>query len=313
MFSKNTGYKKRARSNHDFDVQEFLSAIFANLESSHPPEDLLNLFFTEENDEIAGEMCRLVEKFDRRNFEPEFLHDRLAVYQFLRDTKKVEPYLDQLETALQHRAASLARRNHFLIAENGQYQLPVVRENPYAHFKVLSRFLYPWACRNGFQQQGKYIGILQQNDFLSLLAEKTIFKDSSISANLDHGAWSHAIQWFCIFEHQKASRFLQHPAIEVYQSFGSPDQMRAPFLDSAWDEIVDRLDARNFTTPGEITRILSLPASMKRWPILCGSFVRQEQKSREKFGSYGGYTKYLGEKHADECDHCKIVKKLKVR
>lgn len=276
-------------------------------------DQLRTLFANESNPQIAKEMMEIVEKCQAQQFKLDYLHDWLAIYQFLRDPQQVIPYLNRLEDELQQYVEVARKRRTFIVTADGRWALPDDKCNPYERLKILSGFMYEWASRQGFERKAKLTSLLMRPEFLSMLRAKTIFKDSSVSANIKHGAWSHAIQWFCIVEHDKDSTFLMYPPMSVLQSFGDAKQdLTGGSLTLAWDLVVDRFGEVFFTSPPKITSFLTDPANAGKWPLLTESVLRQENKSSFKYGSYKAYTKYLAKKHADDwvgCDNI-IIKKL---
>ncbi len=264
-------------------------------------EELQDLFANTGDRKIYKEMLEIARKCHEKKFNLEYLHDWLAIYQFLHNPELVNSYLDRLEQALQESADAVAKRCKFSLTDDEKWLLPQSRRNPYARHKVLSSYLYDWAQEHGFKQKAKFIGLLSGEQFLSMLRAKSIFKDSSVTANIHHGAWSHALQWYCIIEHFKASPFLLHRPLDVLQSFGDAKQLiTSRILNLAWDFILDRSGDDFFSSPTGITNYLMQSESRNRWPLLGESVARQEEKSSHKFGNYYDYTCHLAEKHVNE-------------
>lgn len=264
----------------------------------HKDAPALRTLLANTTPEITKEMRVIIDECGTRHFNLDYLHDWLAIYQFLRDPEQVTPYLDQLEAGLQQYAAIHNKRLMLQKNDEDKLALPNSKQNPYERQKILSQFMYEWAHNNGFQQRAKFIGLLSSRNFQSLLRAKTIFKDSSVSANIKHGAWSHAIQWYCIMEHQKQRHFLHHHPLDVLKSFGDQKQLiTARSQKLAWDMIADNPADVFFCSPIAITAYMIQTESMQRWPLLAGTIARQENKSNIKYGDYRGYTKYLADKH----------------
>jgi hypothetical protein len=264
-------------------------------------EALQDLFANTDDRKLYKDMLEIARKCHEKKFNLEYLHDWLAIYQFLHNPELVNSYLDRLEQALQDSAHAVAKRSKFSLNDDEKWLLPESRRNPYARHKVLSSYLYDWAQEHGFKQKAKFIGLLSGETFLGMLRAKSIFKDSSVSANIHHGAWSHALQWYCIIEHFKDAPFLLHRPLEVLQSFGDAKQLiTSRILNLAWDYILDRSGDDLFSSPTAITNYLMESESRYRWPLLAESVARQEEKSSNKFGDYYDYTCHLAEKHVDE-------------
>lgn len=301
MFSSRRPSRKRARDEGP-RLPDYLV--------KHPHAKAIRALFTKasENNRLT-EVLNITNECCTRHFNLEYLHDWLAIYLFLSDPNQVTPYLDQLEDALQLKAAALTKRRKFNRTDDDKLALPDAKRNPYDHLKILSSVLYEWAKENGFQQRAKFNSLIKSSDFMKLLRQKSIFKDSSISADIHHGSWPHPIQWYCIIEHQKQKPFLLHEPLEVLKSFGDARQLAtARSSKLAWDMIVDRFDRDMFfTSPYLITSHLTDESQLERWPLLGGSIQRQEEKSQYKYGNYYGYTKYLAQKHDGQSY---IIKKL---
>jgi len=272
-------------------------------------EQLRALFASENSPLLRKEMLAIAQKCQDKQFNLEYLHDWLAINQFLSTPELVNPYLDKLEQALQKQVNKIGKRRKFAVTDDDKWSLPESTRNPYARHKILSKYLYDWAAEHGFQQKAKFISLLNGETFLSMLRAKTLFKDSSVTANIHHGAWSHALQWYCIVEHYLETSFLTHEPLDVLQSYGDATQLntsRSLFL--AWDFTLDKSGDYFFTSPTDITRYLTDPEHHDRWPLLTESVTRQEEKSSHKFGSYRGYTTHLAEKHIDKNgDSIKII------
>lgn len=269
-------------------------------------EEVRELIATIPDEELRDEVGKIAVSFDDRKFNPEFQRDWFSIYLFLRDFNQVKPYLDQIESALQLLAAAKKLKKQ----RNGKYRLPDSEKYPYARYKLFSTFIYQWAEENGFRQRAKYIALQSQREFLLMLQKATIFKDSSVTADILHGSWSHAIQWYCIVEHHKITQFLQHDALAVFKSFGCVEQRRVePYGNTAWDKLVDRFGQKYFTSPVHITELLSKPAHFKRWPLLCGTVMRLEKKMQDI--GVKNYTRQLKEKYSDAEIHHQVVTKFK--
>lgn len=292
--------KKRTRAEHDETPSAPIKSRARKKDAQHLPdylakrkdaEQLRDLLASERDPIIYKKMLDIAKKCHDRKFNLEYLHDWLAIYQFLHQPDLVNAYLDRLEAALQTSADDLAKQKKST-RKASQHQ--------FAQHKILSNYLFDWAAEQGFKQKAKFIALLPADGFLSMLRAKTIFKDSSISANINHGAWSHALQWYLIVERFKDTPFIMHRPLEVLQSFGDVKQLQTSrMLNLAWDFVLDRSGEDFFTSPTSITAYLSDDTQCLRWPILTACVMRQEDKANHKFGSYHDYTQHLAEKYLD--------------
>ncbi len=101
-----------------------------------------------------------------------------------------------------------------------------------------------------------------------------------------HGAWSHAIQWYCIIEHSKRTPgFMRHAPFFIYKHIGQ-----------LWNHIVDQTDVDDFTCPEYITSLLIEPSSLNHWPLLAGSVARTHAKM---YAQDADYAAHLLDKHGE--------------
>lgn len=274
--------------------------------------DIYQLFTQEPDYFIARGMCGTLEFLLSDVPFPEYLHDMLAIYQFLRHNQRVESYLDALEQAVQEYAAPAARHKNLMINFQGKYALPTLslpprREwnadtIPYGEsFKILSGYLYQWAKDQGFAHRAKILAALTPQGFQSLLTSKSIFKDSSPSLLSEHGMWSHTIQWWCVFAHDHQSGFLCNDPIDVYVKMGEVDSR-------FWDRIFDNGPTTEFfTSPEFVTE--TILADVVRWPLLAGTLQNQKLKIEHDPLNNDRYKNHLRQKHPDHQDD-NIVKRL---
>lgn len=230
----------------------------------------------------------------------EYASDWVSLYQFLSDEPLVETYLNKLEDELQ---ASCANNPNVLSKKTkstGQYQLPDVKNDPYVKGKILSSHLYLWAKDNGFSQRAKIYKSLPPHTFYKMLSTNAFFKDCATNVGSTHGAWSHALQWYCIIEHHKKTGFLSHAPIDVYQSFADAEQEDS--IVSLWDAVLDGNRLPIFTSPDYFTDVAFADMKQKqpRRPLLSETIVRDELKMREKYGDVSSYTQRLYKKHKGE-------------
>lgn len=210
------------------------------------------------------------------NVDPEYLPDLLSIFQFIHQHDKVEGCLDQLEQSLQQYAAQQADKNH----------------------KIVSEFFYQWAQQNNFKQKAKIIDALPPDLFLNLLSTQTIFKDSTAMLNIAHGMWTHTIQWYCIFEYQRQTNFLQRSPMDIYLQLGktSPE---------IWNYLLDRMGLKFYNCPEYLTN--SVIEHAGRWPLLSATLTRQKEKLLHGLKNRGAYHQHLLKKHAVDAHNGIIV------
>lgn len=269
---------------------------------------LLSLYFEERHGPLGDPLQSTMvinmngtfrELYDE-NFKPASFRDFLAIEKFLSREEKVTPYFDQLEKDLQKYASSLPRDQHKLVRVEHRWKLPIFNNNlePNACYKILSGYLYQWAKENGFQQSAKLIDALSPEVFHGLLTKLTFFKDCANNIGKTHGVWSHALQWYLIIEHHKKTGFLSCPPLSLYAEFGN-----------IWDEILDLVDDRRFTSPEHVTRTMSALNLRERWPLLAESFCRASSRTTPKDGSNYQYSLRL--KHYSEAVDGVVIRKFK--
>jgi len=214
---------------------------------------------------------------------PRYFIDYLSIEQFLANEPLMESYLDELEKLLQQHAR--AKNITVLdVRKDGKLMLPA--DQPHKRFKILSDVICAWSKQHGFTAQAKIINLLSHRNFLGLLSSLTLLKDNAVNAGEYHGAWSHAIQWFCIIEHNKRTGFLRHDPLELYKSAGP-----------IWNKVFDLLGDIDYTCPPHMTRRMYRSDALDKWPLLAGSITRIYHKMHL---SGMNYTKLLRDKCGEE-------------
>ena len=139
------------------------------------------------------------------------------------------------------------KKSQLKVLVTGSYALPRDKVNPYQTHKILSGCLYQWAAQNGFAQPVKIVTALDKEVFFNLLTSKSLMKDAAADVGYEHGTWSHALQWYVIFEHHKRSNFLKHSPMEVYANFGAlpPKEFARTNEMSIWMVVLDQLNINN--------------------------------------------------------------------
>lgn len=218
--------------------------------------------------------------------------DWLNIYNFLQDINAVASCFTQLETDLQRYAAQLPDKSFLQLNDDGKY---VFTDNSTNSHKVLSGYLYQWARENGFKHKAKIIQALSDKDFYKLLTSHTIFKDDADDIGSHHGAWTHALQWYCIFLRQKNTHFLSHSPLSIYEEFSRGINKANMNL---WHLMLDKVGARDFSSPEFTLRFIL--EEHQRWPLLAECLRRRQHKLLYKFETTDAYITSLRKKHADE-------------
>lgn len=269
--------------------QEFLALRLTNALTyfaDYADDNALRDIFSERNEGNVFSSNRLIltilsfiqnNKDDQQKVPAEHLVDYLAIQCFLSRNHLIEPYLDTLENFLQDNA-SQRRIPDLQVREDGKFIMPLLLTNIHRRHKILSAALSDWAKQNGFPSIVKIIDSLPNKKFSTLLSKHSLIKDNANNVGDFHGAWSHAIQWFCIFEHQKSTGFLQNSPLELYKG-------AAPI----WNDIFDILDDYDFTCPPHITKRLAQPDANEQWPLLSGSVIRAHAKMHSPHFEYKEY------------------------
>lgn len=225
----------------------------------------------------------------------EYIPDFLCISRLLFRKEMIYPHLDNLEGVLQYRAAYEEDKSNLNVREDGKLTLALSAENIFKRNRLLSSALYEWARQNGFQSSAKILRNLSSKQFSSLLAQMSLLKDSAIAVGTTtHGAWSHALQWYVVFEHQKTTRFLQHQPMELYTR-----------AQPAWNTLFDVISPFDFTSPDSFTELLCSREAQIRWPLLSGSIIRIQAKMQSP---HFDYDKYLKEKYEKEYDQGYITR-----
>lgn len=243
--------------------------------------------------------------FDDWYYRHDYMADWLSISLFFQQTEKINEYLQQLEGELQDYCSKLPKKMRPKQDDKGFYYFAPSKEHPYQRNKILSGYLYEWAQKNGFEHYAKIISYLQESKFVEMLSNKTFFKDSAANVGERHGAWSHALQWYCVIEHHKKTKFLQHDPLELYQSLGSPENRTGGGL---WDMIFDRFSNLSFLSPEYMTETLMLPRMRTSCPLLSGSVSRLLDKMQEAPKQYNADL-YL--KHKAEMEDGVVMREFK--
>lgn len=252
-----------------------LSGVFAE----HKNSKMNNM-----NELIINLLTLIDEKYELHgSIAPEYFVDYLSIESFLANKPLIESYLDELEKLLQQHAAA-KKITELEVRKNGKLMLP--SGQPHKRYKILSDVICAWSKENGFNAQAKIINLLSHRNFLGLLSNLTLLKDNAVNAGEYHGAWSHAIQWFCIIEHNKRTGFLRNDPRQLYKSAGP-----------IWNKVFDLLGDVDFTCPPHMTRRMYRPDALDKWPLLAGSITRIYSKMHL---SGMDYTKHLRVKCGEE-------------
>jgi hypothetical protein len=244
--------------------------------------------FKEDNLAIDG-FKELISFIVDNDLEKEYAADWVSIKLFLMQPELIKKYLDRLENELQAYAAALPEKNK-ISNRDGLFVLPVDEENPYRRWKILSGYLYEWAQENGFKQAAKILHPLKDWRFIKVLKSLSLMKDVAGMIGSMHGAWSHALQWYFVIEHQKQSGFLQQDPLKLYEFLGSS----APELyGKIWDLVFDQYEGRYFDSPDFLTWALTNPKDRHAWPLLSETVSRYQMKMFDnKNYAYALYKKH---------------------
>lgn len=243
--------------------------------------------------------------FDDWYYKHNYISDWLAISLFLLNAENVKEYLQQLEDELQNYCSKLPKKMRPPQDDQGYYYFASSKETPYERNKILSGYLYDWAQKNGFDSHAKIISYLPESKFVGMLRDKTFFKDSAANVGERHGAWSHALQWYCIIEHYKKTKFLKNDPLELYQSLGSPECRNGGDL---WNMVLDRYSNLSFLSPEYMTETLTLPRMRVSHPLLSASVSRLQDKMQRAPKQYKADL-YL--KHKEEMEDGVVMREFK--
>lgn len=210
----------------------------------------------------------------------DILSDWMWINTLLSDNELFYTYMDKLEQELQHYVGALSGDWQFPTREDGKFVLPTSPNTEAEHccYKVLSNYFYQWAQENGFESRAIILRRVKAGPFHSMLSAASFFKDNF---GIDHGIWAHMQQWYAIMEHQKKTKFLKHPPIDLYKAMG--DTTRLSEGDDSilfpWSLLLDRGN-NDCRTPEFITS--TTKDNSLRWPLLSGSIARRYNKHESK-------------------------------
>lgn len=270
-------------------------------------DDLLKNFFNEPTTIYLSKLAKFFNFLEDSTLDPAYMSDWVSIYAFLLHKNDVNPYLDQLEEQLQ--IAYPFRIKKRKVRSDGKYTLPEDKDNPSQRFHLLSSFLYSWAQDNGFAKRGKLIKGVTSEDFFTLLTTRTFFKDCAIDVGREHGAWSHMLQWYCIFEHDKTTHFLSHNAVHLYEMLGHPYQ-GIEDASELWVRLFDLQHKPRYISPEFFTTTMANEEMSYQWPLLRDSINRHQKKIATQYGSAQGYRDHLVAKHANKSQNGIVFKRF---
>lgn len=164
-----------------------------------------------------------------KGYEP-FVREFAKIAVFLQNEEQVLTQLKKLNSLLEIEALN----RHLVISENdkGGYL---------KHKKVLRSVLEQELEKMGFQADlAKATGFLTPEVFGSSIREGLLIKDPG--AGIEHGEFTHAIQWLIIGWQQNDTQFLNHTVIEVYKQLGNELSVQGKSINgerNIWDILVD--------------------------------------------------------------------------
>lgn len=198
---------------------------------------------------------------------------------FFEDCAKISLFLQDTQAVLGH----LKTLNGLLITEAKERNLSVDDDKKCGylqHKKVLRSVLEQELAKIGFEPDlGKALGVLENSTFAQIYSKGVLLKDPG--AGVEHGEFTHPIQWLIIGWQQQDTAFLSLPVLKMFSRFGEDPK----FL-LIWDTVVDQIkeactDARS---PERLhTMILnSDDPDLSLLKILCQSRVKKREMNNQK-------------------------------
>lgn len=153
--------------------------------------------------------------------------------EFFQDFAKISVFLQNDNVVLKQ----LEVLNALLVDEAKTRQLFVDNDEKkrgyLSHKKVLRNVLEQELAKIGFQRDlGKAIDLLNPSTFASTFKDGLLLKDPG--AGVEHGEFTHAIQWLIIGWQHKDTPFLSRPIIKIYNQLGDDERFSV-----IWDAVID--------------------------------------------------------------------------
>lgn len=158
--------------------------------------------------------------------------------QFILNCAKIGAFLMDKEAVIRQ----LKKLNRLLLTEATNRNFKEDTSDGYLkHNKLLRDVLENELSKFGFQKDlAKATSFVREKVFRNALKEGYLIKDPG--AVIEHGEFSHAVQWLLIAWQQEEFSFLDSKVIDIFKALGDD---KAVFLEkderSIWDLLVDRL------------------------------------------------------------------------
>lgn len=202
-----------------------------------------------------------------------YLHGCPKEYEnFFQDCAKISLFLQDTDAVLNQ----LRTLNTLLVAEANKRGVPFSDDDnvdALKHHKVLRSVLEHELHKIGFAPNlGKALDVLELSTFKKIFSKGLLLKDPG--AGLEHGEFTHPIQWLLIGLQQKDTPILTLPILKIFNTFGHGDNYLL-----IWSVVVDLLkeacyDARS---PERLHRMIlnSDDPDLELLKILCHSRIKK--------------------------------------
>ena len=209
--------------------------------------------------------------------QPSMIDDFANIAALLaRPTPALIPYLANLEHSLQDEMTS----QHLF--DDPTCQTILFNPQHGKRFKILTNVLMAWAAENGFHPSlAKINYYLPPRVFRNMQAGGYLFNDKGSS--LEHGEWTHSIQWYLITEANKHHPFLVNQPADLYIAFSKNDHRS-----KLWNMIFDvsaqhtNLASDDFRCPGNVHAHLMSEAAKQQYSILHAIVSKQEVRMAKR-------------------------------
>lgn len=184
----------------------------------------------------------------------------------------LQPYLFNLEQALLNDVLrkDLLGNPDFFNRQHGK------------RFRILTDVLTTWATDHGFNSSlAKVNYYLPPRVFRIMQAGGYLFNDKGSS--LEHGEWTHTIQWYLITEANKHHPFLTNQPADLYVALSQQNNRS-----KIWNMVFDlssqqtHLSPHDFRCPGNLHAHLMSEAAKQQYPILHAIISKQETRMAKR-------------------------------
>jgi hypothetical protein len=180
----------------------------------------------------------------------------------------------------------LKKLNALLVEEAKRRHLPINFDDPnevyLKHNKLLRNVLEQELEKIGFQPElAKALDYIPPKIFRSTIREGILIKDPG--AKIEHGEFTHAIQWLIIGWQQNDTHFLNNSVIDIFKELGSDRSVIYNNSDGSeknmWDLLVDKLYSKDCGSPEYLHTLIkqSNDDELSLLKILCLSRVKKRE------------------------------------